>query len=82
MDWPPVFTGVTSAVFSASPKGCSHPCSFCVIPRLRGGVQSRSEETILREARDLAAQGVEEFSVIAQDTGDWEEISAPLTSPR
>jgi ribosomal protein S12 methylthiotransferase len=42
-----------------------------VIPRLRGGVQSRPAETILREARALAAQGVEEFSVIAQDTGDW-----------
>jgi ribosomal protein S12 methylthiotransferase len=52
-------------------EGCSHPCSFCVIPRLRGPVQSRSEETILREARELAAQGVEEFSVIAQDSGDW-----------
>jgi ribosomal protein S12 methylthiotransferase len=52
-------------------EGCSHPCSFCVIPRLRGGVQSRDEETILREARELAARGVEEFSVIAQDTGDW-----------
>lgn len=52
-------------------EGCSHPCSFCVIPRLRGPVQSRSEETILREARELAAQGVEEFSIIAQDTGDW-----------
>jgi len=52
-------------------EGCSHPCSFCVIPRLRGPVQSRSEEAILREARKLATQGVEEFSVIAQDTGDW-----------
>jgi len=52
-------------------EGCSHPCSFCVIPRLRGGVQSRSEETILREVQELAARGVEEFSVIAQDTGDW-----------
>src|ERR1019366_8002380 len=52
-------------------EGCSHPCSFCVIPGLRGGVQSRPAETILREARELAAQGVEEFSVIAQDTGDW-----------
>ena len=52
-------------------EGCSHPCSFCVIPRLRGPVQSRSEDTILHEARELAAQGVEEFSVIAQDTGDW-----------
>ncbi len=52
-------------------EGCSHPCSFCVIPRLRGPVQSRSEETILREVRELAAQGVEEFSIIGQDTGDW-----------
>ncbi len=52
-------------------EGCRHPCSFCVIPRLRGNVQSRSEEAILREAKELAAQGVEEFSVIAQDTGDW-----------
>jgi ribosomal protein S12 methylthiotransferase len=52
-------------------EGCSHPCTFCVIPRLRGGVQSRSEETILSEARELAGRGVEEFSVIAQDTGDW-----------
>src|SRR6185437_9754852 len=52
-------------------EGCRHPCTFCVIPRLRGSVQSRSEETILREARGLAAQGVEEFVIIGQDTGDW-----------
>ncbi|MFA5975403.1 MAG: 30S ribosomal protein S12 methylthiotransferase RimO [Elusimicrobiota bacterium] len=52
-------------------EGCSHPCSFCVIPRIRGPVQSRREEAILQEARELAAQGVEEFLVIAQDTGDW-----------
>jgi ribosomal protein S12 methylthiotransferase len=52
-------------------EGCSHPCSFCVIPRLRGGVQSRTEEAILKEAADLAAQGVEEFVIIGQDTGDW-----------
>jgi len=52
-------------------EGCSHPCSFCVIPRLRGPVQSRSPETILKNARELADQGVEELVVIAQDTGDW-----------
>jgi len=52
-------------------EGCSHPCAFCVIPRLRGPVQSRSRRTILKEAETLAAQGVEEFVVIAQDTGDW-----------
>lgn len=52
-------------------EGCSHPCSFCVIPKLRGSVQSRSEVTILKEVRDLAAQGVEELVIIGQDTGDW-----------
>jgi ribosomal protein S12 methylthiotransferase len=52
-------------------EGCSHPCSFCVIPKLRGGVQSRTEETILGEARMLAEAGVEEFVIIGQDTGEW-----------
>jgi ribosomal protein S12 methylthiotransferase len=60
-----------ASAFLRLSEGCGHPCSFCVIPRLRGAVQSRTEEAILREARELAAQGVEEFSVIAQDTGDW-----------
>lgn len=52
-------------------EGCSHPCTFCVIPRLRGPVQSRSEATILKEVYELAAQGVEEIVIIGQDTGDW-----------
>lgn len=52
-------------------EGCSHPCSFCVIPRLRGGVQSRPEETILNEARMLVDAGVEELVIIGQDTGEW-----------
>jgi ribosomal protein S12 methylthiotransferase len=52
-------------------EGCSHPCTFCVIPRLRGPVQSRSAETIMAEANDLARLGVQEFSIIGQDTGDW-----------
>ncbi len=62
--------GSASAYLRLS-EGCRHPCSFCVIPRLRGAVQSRTEEAILREANELAGQGAEEFSVIAQDTGDW-----------
>src|ERR1044071_3854307 len=52
-------------------EGCSHPCSFCVIPKLRGNLQSRPEEKILNEARVLADQGIQEFMIIGQDTGDW-----------
>jgi ribosomal protein S12 methylthiotransferase len=70
-DEPIVRQATGPSAFLRLSEGCSHPCSFCVIPRLRGGVQSRSENTILNEARELAAQGVEEFSIIAQDTGDW-----------
>ncbi len=52
-------------------EGCSHPCSFCVIPKLRGGLQSRPEEKILDEARHLVAKGIEELVIIGQDTGDY-----------
>jgi ribosomal protein S12 methylthiotransferase len=52
-------------------EGCSHPCSFCVIPKLRGGLQSRPEGKILAEAKHLVTQGVEELVIIGQDTGDW-----------
>lgn len=52
-------------------EGCSHPCTFCVIPKLRGGLQSRPEEVILKEAQALAAKGIQELSIIGQDTGDW-----------
>ncbi len=52
-------------------EGCSHPCSFCVIPKLRGGLQSRPEEKILAEARNLVSRGYEELVIIGQDTGDW-----------
>lgn len=52
-------------------EGCSHPCSFCVIPKLRGGLQSRPHEKIVQEAKDLIAKGIEELVIIGQDTGDW-----------
>jgi ribosomal protein S12 methylthiotransferase len=52
-------------------EGCSHPCSFCVIPKLRGSLKSRSQEKILAEAQKLAALGIKELLIIGQDTGDW-----------
>ena len=52
-------------------EGCDHPCTFCIIPALRGAFRSRSEESILMEARALAEAGAKELILIAQDTSMW-----------
>ncbi len=52
-------------------EGCDHPCTFCIIPQLRGAFRSRSEESILAEARALVAGGAKELILIAQDTSMW-----------
>lgn len=49
-------------------EGCSHRCRFCVIPRLRGRYRSRHLGSIVREAGGLAAGGVREINLVAQDT--------------
>src|SRR5579872_5923329 len=49
-------------------EGCDHPCTFCVIPQLRGKFRSRRFESVVREAENLAAIGVREISLIGQDT--------------
>ena len=49
-------------------EGCDHPCTFCVIPQLRGKFRSRRFESVIREAENLAASGVREISLIGQDT--------------
>ena len=48
-------------------EGCGNYCAFCAIPYIRGRYRSRSMENVLAEARDLAAHGVKELIVIAQD---------------
>jgi len=60
-------TGKTSAYIKIA-EGCDHPCTFCVIPNLRGKFRSRRFESVLAEARQLVAQGVEEITLIGQDT--------------
>lgn len=49
-------------------EGCDYTCSFCIIPTLRGSYRSRSTESIVSEARALAARGVRELILISQDT--------------
>jgi ribosomal protein S12 methylthiotransferase len=52
-------------------EGCDHPCTFCIIPALRGAFRSRSQESIVKEARALAGTGAKELILIAQDTSMW-----------
>jgi ribosomal protein S12 methylthiotransferase len=49
-------------------EGCNHPCSFCIIPRMRGSHRSRQQTDIVREARQLVADGVKEINLISQDS--------------
>jgi ribosomal protein S12 methylthiotransferase len=49
-------------------EGCNHPCSFCIIPRMRGSHRSRTQGDIVAEARQLIADGVKELNLISQDS--------------
>jgi ribosomal protein S12 methylthiotransferase len=49
-------------------EGCNHTCSFCIIPRIRGRHRSRTQESVVREIRELVAAGVKEINLISQDT--------------
>jgi ribosomal protein S12 methylthiotransferase len=49
-------------------EGCDHPCSFCIIPQLRGQFRSRRFESVIAEAERLAQSGVREITLIGQDT--------------
>lgn len=63
-------------------EGCNHPCSFCVIPRMRGRHRSRSIDSVVREVEGLVASGVKEINLVSQDTtyfgmDQWEEKAGP-----
>ena len=73
---PYTYSGV-EARFPATPaylaylkiaEGCSHRCTFCIIPQIRGPLRSRPLKTLVREAERLAAAGVKELILVAQDT--------------
>ncbi len=49
-------------------EGCNHPCSFCVIPQMRGKHRSRPAQSVLAEIRGLVSEGVREINLISQDT--------------
>ncbi|MBV8601698.1 MAG: 30S ribosomal protein S12 methylthiotransferase RimO, partial [Candidatus Eremiobacteraeota bacterium] len=68
---PRLITTPRATAYLKIAEGCDHPCTFCIIPQLRGAFRSRSEESILAEARALAGAGTRELILIAQDTSMW-----------
>jgi len=49
-------------------EGCNHTCAFCIIPKIRGQHRSRTQNSVVREAESLIAQGTREINLISQDT--------------
>jgi ribosomal protein S12 methylthiotransferase len=63
-------------------EGCNHPCTFCIIPQIRGRHRSRTVESVVAEARQLVSAGVKELNLISQDTtffgmDTWEARPGP-----
>jgi ribosomal protein S12 methylthiotransferase len=56
------------SVYVKIAEGCNHPCSFCVIPQMRGKHRSRTPQSVLAEIRGLINEGVREINLISQDT--------------
>ena len=70
---PRVLTTPKHQAYIKIAEGCDHPCTFCIIPELRGAFRSRRFESVLREAQNLAAAGTREITLIGQDTTSYGE---------
>ena len=70
---PRLLTTPRHAAYLKIAEGCDHPCSFCIIPQLRGKFRSRRFESVVREAGRLADAGVREVTLIGQDTTSYGE---------
>jgi ribosomal protein S12 methylthiotransferase len=74
---PRILTTPRASAYIKIAEGCDHPCSFCIIPQLRGKFRSRPLASIVAEAKSLIAQGVREITLIGQDTTCYGEDLAP-----
>ena len=68
---PRLLIGARHSAYLKIAEGCDRVCAFCAIPAIRGRFQSRTLDSIVAEARQLAEQGVREVNVISQDTLSW-----------
>ena len=65
---PRILTTPKASAYIKIAEGCDHPCTFCIIPQLRGKFRSRRMSSIITEAESLVKQGVREITLIGQDT--------------
>jgi ribosomal protein S12 methylthiotransferase len=65
---PRILATPKSTAYIKIAEGCDHPCTFCIIPQLRGQFRSRRFESVIAEAERLASVGVREITLIGQDT--------------
>jgi ribosomal protein S12 methylthiotransferase len=82
-DAPRVRIGAAHSAYVKIAEGCDRPCSFCIIPKLRGPQRSRAIADIVEEVRRLGQQGVREINLIAQDLTryGWDAGSDPASRP-
>jgi len=75
---PRVLSTPSGSAYLKIAEGCSHHCTYCTIPLIRGPYRARSQRSIIEEARHLAACGVKELNLIAQDTTRYEDLAGLL----
>jgi ribosomal protein S12 methylthiotransferase len=66
-----VITTVPHSAYLKIAEGCNRKCAYCIIPKLRGPLRSRSIEDIVKEAKELAKKGVRELNLLAQETTEY-----------
>ena len=75
---PRVLSTPAGSAYLKIAEGCSHRCTYCTIPLIRGPYRARSQRSILQEAKYLAGRGVKEINLIAQDTTRYDDLAGLL----
>ncbi len=68
---PRIHTGPLYTAYLKLSEGCNRRCAFCIIPKLRGNVRSRTVASLVEEAKQLASRGVRELNLVAQDLTEY-----------
>ncbi len=77
-DTPRIVSTPGASAYLKISEGCSHHCTYCTIPAIRGPYNPRSRQSIIREAQHLAGQGIKELNLISQDTTRYKNLAELL----